>query len=95
MYIYIYTYVYIDIYIHIYKHVYIYIYIYINMYIYIGVSEETLEATPEAVEGLKIKTMTEKDTGIIRGKVVGIVRRGWRQYAGSLGMFIRCTFIHL
>lgn len=49
-----------------------------------GVSEETLEATPEAVEGLDIKTVAEKDTGIIRGKVVGIIRRGWRQYAGSL-----------
>eukprot|EP00596_Hydrurales_sp_CCMP1899_P000286 CAMPEP_0119047596 /NCGR_PEP_ID=MMETSP1177-20130426/54054_1 /TAXON_ID=2985 /ORGANISM="Ochromonas sp, Strain CCMP1899" /LENGTH=969 /DNA_ID=CAMNT_0007022385 /DNA_START=511 /DNA_END=3419 /DNA_ORIENTATION=+ len=50
-----------------------------------AVSEETLEATPEAIEGLNVKTITEStDTGIIRGKVVGIVRRGWRQYAGSL-----------
>lgn len=44
------------------------------------IAAETCEATPEAVEGLAPSAVTVPQ----RGRVVGIVRRGTRTYAGSI-----------
>jgi exosome complex exonuclease DIS3/RRP44 len=44
-----------------------------------GVVAETAEPTIEAIEGLPLERST-----VQHGRVVGIVRRNWRQYAGSL-----------
>jgi exosome complex exonuclease DIS3/RRP44 len=62
------------------------------------VGDETAEASPEGIEGIEepsaLKTAsTTQGAGIksstgeaapLCGKVVGIIRRNWRQYAGSL-----------
>lgn len=45
-----------------------------------SVAEETAEATVEAVEGLS----RENGGGFLQGRVVGIIRRNWKSYAGSL-----------
>ena len=43
------------------------------------VAAETAEPTIEAIEGLPLER-----SAVQHGRVVGIVRRNWRQYAGSL-----------
>lgn len=43
------------------------------------VTSETAEPTIEAIEGLPLER-----SAVQHGRVVGIVRRNWRQYAGSL-----------
>jgi len=45
-----------------------------------GAVKETLDADLELLEGLK-----KNDDEPMYGRVVGIIRRRWRQYAGSLG----------
>jgi exosome complex exonuclease DIS3/RRP44 len=47
------------------------------------VPNENAEATYEAIEGI---ASDSKVTVALQGKVVGIIRRNWRQYAGSLDM---------
>lgn len=47
-------------------------------------SLENAEPTPEALEGLAVQPMESTPDGIAYGVVVGIIRRNWRQYAGSI-----------
>jgi exosome complex exonuclease DIS3/RRP44 len=50
-----------------------------------SVPNENAEATYDVIEGIASE---EKTTGSValQGRVVGIIRRNWRQYAGSLDM---------
>lgn len=61
----------------------------------VGVREETAAATADEIEGIahtkrsdgKIATnvfSAEFASGELHGRVVGVIRRNWRQYAGSL-----------
>lgn len=48
----------------------------------VHIAEPTLAPSVEAIEGLPIPR--EPATHSLRGRVVGIIRRNWRNYAGSL-----------
>lgn len=63
----------------------------------VGVMEETAAATADAIEGIASSSSKKSDgkvatnvfsadfaSGELHGRVVGVIRRNWRQYAGSL-----------
>ena len=52
-----------------------------------GLMEPTAEASPSALEGLSSAEPRDglrEQGGLLYGRVVGIIRRTWRHYAGSL-----------
>lgn len=49
-----------------------------------ALAEETAEASVEAIEGIS------GGSSVLQGRVVGIIRRNWRNYAGSLDPSSRC-----
>lgn len=59
----------------------------------VGIHDMTATPTPEAIEGIAVTATTTTSNGgssskvgssAVYGRVVGIIRRNWRQYAGSL-----------
>ena len=63
----------------------------------VGVMEETAAATADVIEGITTTSVKKADgkvatnvfsaefaSGELHGRVVGVIRRNWRQYAGSL-----------
>ena len=48
------------------------------------IAEPTAAPTPSAMEGLEVNSSVTPEKNEKFGRVVGIIRRNWRQYAGSL-----------
>ena len=50
----------------------------------VQVSGEVQEATEDCIELLDTSTVVDSPPAIVQGRVVGILRRNWRQFAGSV-----------